>query len=1130
MANGAPPGLPAANAGAGKAQKGPPGGAAGNCGWEVYVKTHSQERFWPKAAFDTQLCSINNSNKLGAAQHTQSTTMTDVVSPEAKFTGAGRKRFGVTNKAPDIADEKDWVLVTSASSKTKLPNQNKPITVNDGQCGGSAQHIDLFVRHPLFMYGQLKFKDPEDRELTFPKDFPVAAYSGTGADADTKVASAKLDAEGKFDFEIDRKWDWVTLKFGGAKKHISNGDGSGTKTVLKGWSDRKALEKANAKFFSPPESWTMIESFWKFAEEPKYISGNPAFKEAEGKIYLFDPPTKDWVRRIGEKGAHVALTLDPKWTFLRHEFFDRYYGHGSHNHERVNTPTTTIEGYWGTGGTLDREGSCHWTLTPDDRAKSVHCLPWIRQKDKTGVLQDKPDKDALIQFELPTSTFVASSDANTRKYAVIGASDAKMKANADRLKYYDMPKVWKSKGYWARYLTAPKTYDAKFWEDWDKPGYLKSRSKASPMIFSLDDVVLTDAALVPITLAKDDPYAIFYHRFAQDYDEAANVSKEGVYKPKAAEPYFSDVKREGAKFNYIAEYPNWVRMVAALGGCFDAFDKRTSQDVFGARAGVRWYDPVVSATAAGTAVAGQPADINKKYFVIGPEWGQQHASPVWPFKGASTTPSRTGRFDMVLVRCCDQVAAKEVFINLQYFRLNYNFLAAAPATALAGAAGSIHAGTKGVPYIGPNLKALMSRWNGYDATVPGARAKLLPQKNTLNHTGEVLYFLHPATALQGAHYRMDVFKTAGQDRAFMDSVNGKGEVMDNQSTPDNAHAPNSFTFAHELGHGGSLPDEYGEWWNYCNHSGPGIANNTPADPFVDEGTSHDLMPGGALVANQFAMMVQNVLPRNRYFWHNAEFARKHTKVPLFVGYDALQEYKVPGHPQYPYRTYTYWPVRQKMNRTSGKHGKVDVYLHALGKDKFAENILPNGPFNAMVSVLVKIDLGNIPNTVVVTDVRDLIRNAFLMLNQQFRATGRATVVTDEGNKPYPITKAVVRFSPRFLIGNVDATMAPMWSPAPKSYGQDYASWQGFIKTHFQMTVNDANGVGAPPATAFNGATGGAITVGIDSTNPAWKPKLTADIQALIPAMLGVSATGGVIAAKDLVSLVGSVIDNNAKVI
>jgi hypothetical protein len=1132
---GGPPPLPGngggginqANAGAANAGQGAPGGGVAHCTWEIFVKVHSQHKFWPKEGFNVDLHALAG-GKLGAQEQSRAAAMNaKVLDPPAHFQGSGKKTFGVTCTAPKIANEADWVLVTGPKAKTKLPNDLVKVEVRDGQLKEKARKVDLHIRHPLLVYAQLKLKDPEDRELTFPKNYPVRVYSGT-TKADKEVASAKLDADGKFDFELDRKYEWFTFKFGRDKGFISNGDGTTTATEWKSWSDRQKLEKAGAKFFSPPASWMLAESYWKFSEEPKYIDGAAAYKEDEGKIYVYDDPTKNWVRRIGEKGAHVSLLLDPKWQFLRHEFFDRYYGHTDHNHERANTPPFLVEGFWGTGNKLDREGSAHWTLSPESVTDSVHCLPWIRQKEATGAKAEKPDKNALIQFKLPANTFVYAQDANTRKLIQVGSNDAKMKANVDRLKLYDLPKEWKSKGYWARYLTGPNTYDGKFWEDWDPAGYLKSRSKATPMIFSLDDVVLTDAAFVPLALKKTDQFAIFYHRFAKAYNEAANLTEEGVYMPDPGEPFYSKVERKGADFNYITEYPNWVRLVAGQSSCFDAFDKRTSKKVFGARAGVRWYNAIASAKPAGTAVNGWPKDIAKKYFALGPEWGQKHALTNHPFKGANTPTQRIGRFDMVLLRCCDRLAGdKEFFLNMQYFRLNYNFLAAKPAGSSPGAAGSAHAGTPGTGYIRSGISALIKRWNGYDGASNNKRAELIPQDPAGKQQGEVIYFLHPAPALKGAHFRMDVFNGTAADRAFMNSTDGIGQITDADFAPDATFAPDSFTLAHELGHGASLPDEYGEWWTRCNHNGPGVTNNIPADPFVDEGRDFDLTASLYPGATPYPMMTMAVEMRNRYFWHNAEFSRKHIGVPLLSKHDAFDQYKVPGHPRYPTQTYTYWPVRQKMNRTGGKHGKVDIYLHALGKERFTQTLMKNGPWDGMLSVLIKIDI-DIPATVSVGDVRDIVRNAILTFNQTFSAEGTTKVPTDKGDKNLALTKVVFRFSPRFLIKNVNPAQTD-FSFGGGSYANDYAGWGGWIGTHFKANVLDNAGVVPPLASGFVNPTGGAMKLVLDSTK-AWKPALTADVQALLPKMLGIALGGPVIAAGDLTPLAKTVIDKNAKVL
>src|SRR5580658_3627662 len=145
MGNGAPPaaggGLPGANAGAANAPAGPPG-AAPACDWEIYVKTHSQHRFRPTPAFDTQLLTND-----GAVALTQSTTMTAKDSTDAKFTGSGLKSYFATNTAPKIAKEADWMLVTGPYSQTPLFGQKTNVQVSNGQVGASAPHVDLYIRH-----------------------------------------------------------------------------------------------------------------------------------------------------------------------------------------------------------------------------------------------------------------------------------------------------------------------------------------------------------------------------------------------------------------------------------------------------------------------------------------------------------------------------------------------------------------------------------------------------------------------------------------------------------------------------------------------------------------------------------------------------------------------------------------------------------------------------------------------------------------------------------------------------------------------------------------------------------------------------------------------------------------------
>jgi hypothetical protein len=361
----------------------------------------------------------------------------------------------------------------------------------------------------------------------------------------------------------------------------------------------------------------------------------------------------------------------------------------------------------------------------------------------------------------------------------------------------------------------------------------------------------------------------------------------------------------------------------------------------------------------------------------------------------------------------------------------------------------------------------------------------------------------------------------------MNSGSGIGQITDTGFGPDKMWTPDSFTAAHELGHGGSLPDEYAERWNRCNQGTAGFTCNTPGDAFVADGAFGDVINsyyGGG--PTPYPIMTQSVEMRNRYFWHNAEFARKHLDVAFFAEHGAYADYKLPGNPKFPYRSYAYWPVRKKMNRKGGKHGASDIYLTQLGKDRYSQALIPNGPWDGIISILLKIDL-NAPAAVLITDVRDAIRNAIIFFNTQtFFASGSTGVKTDTSivlRDNTDFTKVEMRFSPRFLL-------ADPAQPAP--YGNDYLYWQATVKSHFVATVSDNNGIVAPAkpvVSGFAGKKGGAINFGIDSSKGTWKADLGNDVKALLPDMLGIKLAGAAIAAGDLTPLAAAVIHKNAKV-
>lgn len=1090
------------------------------CQWKLHVKVHSQERFWPKDPFNVQFGAVGAAAPppslvppIAPAWYTGSVKMTSKVSDKTTWVDSGLKNGGVTATVHTLAKEKDWVLVTGINSKTLLDKQYVPQTINNGQ----VRKVDLFIRHPLKVYLEFKFLDPEKKELTFPKDFPIQVWSKS------KILEKKTDEKGRVAFELTRKYDWITFKFGNGPVYIALADAAAGKTELKKEADRKNLTLNAAKFFGPPSSWALIESIWKFSEQPKFIDGAAAYKEDEGKIYLWKDP--NWVRRIGEDGAPVTLTLDPHWQFNRFEFFDRYYGHTNHGHKRANIPPVLVEAMQTRGATEAKEGSGHWVLNEKSITESVHAVPWIRQKTKDGKKSEKPDKDSFLRIKQDAGMFSVSSDASTRKIEFVKDTDKRLDPGVDRLKLYDLPKRWESLKYWTRF-GKDAAQVGKFWKDWTPADYLKSRAVADPLTFSLDDIVLTNTGMNPLKLTNADQFAIFYHRFKPDYNEAANVSPHGVYKPDPKDAYYSTVKLAGPQFNYLTEYPNWVRLLAGLGSLYDAFDRRTVSGILGARAGVKWYDPKASGVPAPGPVGWQNA-LNKKHFILEPYYGQSHHKHWMQYNAGG---GRTGRFDMTLIRNCDRVGAdnKELFLSMQFYRLLYNFTAQ-----------SLLVGAAQKTFVQDSALALMDRWNGNDVA-SAFRGEIVPQDKALPHTGEVLWFIQPALGKSDAHFKIDVKKFPGSARAWMNGSDGTGEVDDSYAKAAKAYGTtNAYILAHELGHGGSMPDEYAERSNWSSQGTAGFSCNTPGDPFVDEGLYPDFTAsiyGAAPVDPPFPMMTQTVQMRNRYFWHNAEFARKFMKVPMFAKYGAYPEYKVPGHPNYPRKGYTYWPVNAVLNKKLGAKGKADLYLNAAGKERYTVDLIPKGPYDGFLTLLLKLVLYETAAASQEVAVRNAIRNTVRGYNKRFFASGNVDVTTDSGKVDLALAKTMFRLSPRFAMDAPDKTLADFAAAAnpakafnnyKATYASDFKDTLNTFGSHFSIHIKDAK-VGA---SGYNAATKKYDLI-VDYTSPNLANLVATWAEQYFREMIGVAydpANPNKLAAADLKAIAQAAFTKNGNV-
>ncbi|MEP6901567.1 MAG: hypothetical protein ABJA66_07435 [Actinomycetota bacterium] len=404
----------------------------------------------------------------------------------------------------------------------------------------TGEQKNTLKREPLIVALQLRFIDCEGIIRPFPKDFEAEIIYGNNQ----KTEIRKIDNdEGKLIFPLLRddakKYKFLRLQFVSKDKNhiICEKRGEAGKTATLGnrpIADEKA--KQGQRFFKLPPRWSLLTSEWAVATNEKIFD-----KTAKEKKFLLLEDNKE--RSIGTREEPVKMLLNPNWQYLRFEFFDRYYGHSTdHGNKPISIPAITVEGFYkAKSDTTTQDVRSNWViLQDDDEKKIIQCLPWILQAKTDGTAEPKPDKDSSLHFKQPEDTYVISESATVRKLKSFtrpfSPTDAdSLKPGANRLKHYDLPELWKSQKYWCR-LSDNKTEQGFFEKMADK-----KTMRQKPLIFSLDDIVLTDDKIAPLSIRDTDKVVVFYHEFLDAVADAnkrgdggrtgATYLKNGLYKP-----------------------------------------------------------------------------------------------------------------------------------------------------------------------------------------------------------------------------------------------------------------------------------------------------------------------------------------------------------------------------------------------------------------------------------------------------------------------------------------------------------------------------------------------------------------------------------------------------------------------
>ena len=729
---------------------------------------------------------------------------------------------------------------------------------------------------------------------------------------------------------------------------------------------------------------------------------------------------QDATRSVGDSAKPVELTLDPHWQFLRFEFFDRHFGHTSHANKRVTVPPLALEGFRSDphAAGLAPDTRSNWTLAVDAQIL-LQCLPWIVRRDdaSTSLVGHMDGTHVGLRFSYPEPRYVHSQDAYLRTVLAIPAGDPRLQAGPNRLRYYDLPQLWKSRGYYVRdpNVSPPA---GKFFGTLTVADVSAADAPATPLVFCLDDLVLCLPGpvhpLAPV-FAAPDRVAVFNHRFNDTLPGgAARYTKQGLYKSVAAPAFSDDVPYSDVQVqnNYIFDYPDWTRMVAALGNIFEVFDQRTPNSptaVVGARAAVRWVDAFHNTPRPHHARAAAVARADFPFYSIQP-FLELFAPDRAPYNPAHQ--EQGGRTDLALLRCCDVDGADEVAVNLHYIRTNYHFVAA-PGGGL----------THG-QYCYQISQNVSNRWTGDAPGVSENRAVLLPHLIVPSPPASpppalpaikcpVVWFSQ-SVSVPRAHCAVDV-NVAADARDFRDTLNGEGESSPDGYVEDPNPVQNHwFPSAHENGHVDTLPDEYNERWNTPSYGARGWSTNLPGDPYERDDD---------------AMMNGNRFPRHRHFWHDAEWIRPAVnnvpfKVKLGNGLNE-DDYWLPEHPQQANgRDYYMWPMNHQLNHPGApSFQRYDVFLYPLGKDWYSMNdgATPASPFDGIIVVVVKfrVQMFGHASLAIEYDRRSRALSALEtsinpLLNGKWAAEGDCAYAPPAGRH---FNKCLLRFVAQFLVEN-----------------------------------------------------------------------------------------------------------------
>ncbi len=831
---------------------------------------------------------------------------------------------------------------------------------------------------------QLGFEDPEGVVHPLPDGIEVEVRFDDGS-TQTHV----LTSEGRVEFVTardKRSFDLaLTTEDGNYVVLVPGADGAPATTELLDRDEAMSRVDDGGRLFLVPEAFDTHDCDWRVPPDVRFEEGR--FVDIDVRSTM-----------IGSPAAPAQVVLVPRWQHFRFDYFDRWAEQmRSVPAQRPVSDGCTplvLEGHlahvdYTAGPTDPPVAEAVWDVTAGDH--TLHCLPWIVRRPAEAS-RELPDPDCLTRFVFPEATFVRTDGAP----ATAGAArlvetipdghdhHAEVStAGAARLRYYDLPVQWWSRGYRARRSSEAASTKRAFETITD------ASSATNPYVVDLDDIVLTlhsttidmegnvvgDVPRPGLTWTDTDPdrFTILDHRLE-------------VYKP-ASEPYFTDVTQlsPAPDAAVLTDHPAYTRIITRGTDVFDVFDARVPlKDDF-----------------ADHPIGARVARVHRG----------DHEGPFYSFDHDYDSPAQddmqattwdVGDIATFVARCCGQEDGIEIFRVGQHTPALFDYAPTNPAR------GTVI--TPPVPAatilaeVRRSLVDSKKRWEGTDAINPHRTTFEVGPADAPVARGffhALLVRGHDGNAFSH-YYRINIVADA---RAHMNRVcHWERADMQNSTT---SSPPGRFTAAHEWGHGFGNPDHYIESANYASLHVDGIR-----DRFRSPGCPYSFDPTG--------MMNGNRKPRGYDFWHlmlwmaeSGHTFEGQTELAIVQG-DFRYTTQVTARDASRARK----PVIAKVDQTVGAAGLCDIFAYCGGVDGFNGGDGLHGatlaePWDMIVIVRVKLAVtlqedDHKPYNGGRLFLNELQRTAHQVFNRNRRLVARGTF---EGRS----IRARVLFSPRFIV-------------------------------------------------------------------------------------------------------------------